>query len=103
MAWDIPANDIVEYYINRTAQYRTEVETLRSLTKGEEGFLTGGQKASIQLQELLLMLAEDNIVTTQVSLESYRSISDKTKVFRDFLDSQRFIIKIMFDFYNKSY
>ena len=103
MRWEIPAEKIADYYDERMEQYKAEVQNLRQLTEGVESFATAYELLNPLLQNLLLMLSEDNIVTTQVTLQSYTTISGKTKTFREFIDSQRFIIKIMFDFYNKSY
>lgn len=101
--WDIPAPDITDYYEKRMEQYRSEMQALRDLTTGTESFATAYEAVNPQLQQILLMLSEDNIVTTQVTLQGYTSIAPKTKTFREFIDSQRFLTKIMFDFYNKSY
>ena len=57
------------------------------------------------IEEVLLLISEDNIVTTQIRLEKsfYTSICPQISAMREFLDQQRFVFKILFDSFNKSY
>lgn len=102
----VSSPDILDHFRARMEIYTAELIKLRKDIENL-GAEDEARRAEInnRLQNLLLMLSEDNIVTTQVRLD-YRNrqgILNESLAMRDYLDSQRFLLKILFDVYNKPY
>lgn len=96
MALDIPSPEVVDYYRSRSEAYKVRLGELRAHYEDPDSVEQVVQLMDNVFQDILLMLMEDNIVTTQVRLDPfYNSISGYTSSFRDFLENQRFLVAIM--------
>jgi hypothetical protein len=89
----IPTPQVLDYYNLRMAKYKFHSDSLRALVDSNPDTVESTKSIDNALQDLLLMLMEDNILTTQVRMDKwYTSISGQTAAFRDFLESHRFLI-----------
>jgi hypothetical protein len=104
MAWTLSAPQITDFFKTRMENYRTEAVALREAVEGE-GVSIEDRTRLIEglISNQLMMLAEDNIFITQIRFENYQSIFQQVSYFREFVESQRFTLKILFDFYSRTY
>lgn len=97
--------EISDYIDARMFLYETRVAELRNEIESREVDSENySQRVLNQLGELLVMLSEDNVVVTIVRLDSTMTdLAARLTPFKEFIDSQRFIIKILADLHNKPY
>lgn len=96
MALGLSSYQIQDYCVARANLYKTRIAELREILTNPPS-VEPDKVADNQMQDILLMLMEDEIVTTQVRLESsfYLSIIPQVSAFRDFLISQRFLVGML--------
>jgi len=103
---DLTAFQIKDYFDQRMLLYTDQVAELRACYEGlgaEDP--DGRQKVQNSIDNLLCSLSEDNIVVTQVKLDlgNLPSLNAAVLAFREFIDTQRFIVKILADGFNHPY
>lgn len=100
---ELSSLDIIAFFRIRLDAYEIKVKTLRTYV--EDVTTTDTRQIDFVIEDLLLMLAEDNVVITQIRLDNMlsQSLARQTSAFKEFIDSQRFVFKTLFDYYNKSY
>jgi hypothetical protein len=89
----IPAPEVIDYFKLRMDKYQESVLRLRSLVQDSPDSVETNKTIDNAVQDILLLMMEDNVVLTQVRLDQwYASIAQQTYAFKDFLDSNRFLV-----------
>lgn len=107
MARDFNVNQVLDYFDDRIESYQDKQAELRKFSQERhtERDNPDHQNGLNLMQDIFLMLMEDNILTTQIMLNasSYPSLQANAQTFRIFMDSQRFLLKIVYDQFDKYY
>jgi len=104
MIGGVTSLDVLDYFRSRKDKYKEKIEAAKNAIENP-GNVENSRLSLTLLEDLLLMMAEDNVVVLEVRLDKliYTSLGQQTTAFADFLDQQRFIVKPLFDYYTKMY